>query len=392
MNQDPVFRGGRRAVLAAAIAAAAGVLILVVFGALRPDDFFPAYLAAYACVTSVALGALIFLMIGHAMRAGWPTLLRRITEGMVAALPALAVLFIPLLFGLRRLYPWLRLDTIEDAAERAVVMKKLAYLNSGSFIGRTAVFFGLWIVIGYLLRRLSHAQDQDPAYPAQRRLHAAGGALLPIVALSLSFAAFDWLMSLQPAWYSTMFPVYYFAGGFLGALATLTLGTAAADRSGAIRGITPSHYHALGRLLLAFVIFWAYVAFFQLMLIWIANKPEEIVFYLVRVTGGWEAVTIVLIVAHFVVPFFFLLSYDIKHRRRPMAFIAAFVLAAHYIDIHWLVMPPFRQHGSPYRVIDLGALLAVGGITVGFALLRLRGRPLVPIHDPALEKALRYES
>jgi hypothetical protein len=223
-------------------------------------------------------------------------------------------------------------------------------------------------------------------------MYVASGLLLPLVALALSFAAFDWLMSLQPTWYSTMFPVYYFAGGFLGALSLLTVLSAAADGAGVIRGINSSHYYALGRLLLSFVIFWAYIAFFQLMLIWIANKPEEVTFYLDRIAGGWTAITVVLATAHFVVPFFVLLNYDIKRRRGALTVIAVWLLASCYLDVHWLVAPASRARGSLYNWIDLGALLAIGGITVIYGVYRMRGRALVPIHDPALPRALGYES
>jgi hypothetical protein len=386
------FQRGRRLVRAAAGLAGAGVVLLVLGALLDPGQLFPAYLAAYAYVVSVALGALVFLMIIHAMGAGWPTLIRRLIEAIVATLPILAALFVPLLFGLRTLYPWLRPETIADPRERELVALKAPYLNPGGFVVRAAVFWAVWLLVGHWLRRWSEAQDADPAFAARRRLYALSGILLPLVALCLSFASFDWLMSLTPAWSSTMYPVYFFAGGFLGALALLTVLTAAADRAGLLPGVNPSHYYALGRLLLAFVIFWAYIAFFQLMLIWMANRPDEVTYYLPRAHGAWWAMSVILVVTQFGLPFFLLLNYDLKRRRGPLAVVAAWILAAHYLDAHWLVMPTLRPAGSPLRLVDLGALLAVGGVTVGFGVLRLRGRALVPFHDPALPRALRYDS
>jgi hypothetical protein len=390
-----VFQGGGRLLRGALGAAVVGVVALVVAAFVAPERLWFAYLAAYAYVVSVALGALVFLMVCHAMHAGWPTLLRRLTEAMVATLPVLAVLFLPLLAGLRTLYPWLRISTLADPEERALVALKAPYLNLGWFLARTALFFAVWIVVGEWLCRGSRRTDEmapEAAAATKERLYALGGALLPLVALTLSFASFDWLMSLTPTWQSTMYPVYFFAGGFLGALALLTVLTSVADSAGRIRGITVSHYYALGRLLLAFTIFWAYIAFFQLLIIWIADKPDEVTFYLARIRGGWRVLSIVLVLAHFVIPFFALLGYDLKRRRAPLTAVAAWLLAAHYLDVHWLVLPASCSAGLAGAWIDLGALLAVAGLTVSYAVFRLRGVRLVPVHDPALPDALRYES
>jgi hypothetical protein len=387
-----VFHGGRRILLVAIPAAAAGVVAFVIGAVVETREALFAYLAAYAYVVSTALGALLFLMICHAMHAGWPTLLRRLTEAVVGTLPVLAALFLPIALGLAAIYPWVRPETIADDHERRLVALKVAYLHPAWFIGRTVIFFAAWILTGFWLRRWSRQTDERERKGASHRLYAASGVLLPVIALTLSFASFDWLMSLTPTWQSTMYPVYWFAGGFVGALALLTVLTSAADAAGIIRGITDSHYYALGRLLLAFTIFWAYIAFFQLLLIWIANKPEEVTFYLDRVRGGWRAMSVVLVVTQFVVPFFVLLSYDIKRRRRPLTVIAAWILAAHYLDAHWLVMPAARPAGPPLGWVDLAALLAVAGVTVIYGVLRLRGVPMVPLNDPALPAALRYES
>jgi hypothetical protein len=389
---EAVLRDGKRILGVASALALLGVLALGLGALVAPARFFSAYLTAYAYVVTTALGALVFLMICHAMRAGWPTLLRRLIEAMVATLPVLAVLFVPLLFGLRRLYPWLRLETIADERARELVARKLSYLSVPGFVGRTVFYFFTWILVGALLVRWSERSDAAPAFPARGRMYVLSGALLPVIALSVSFAACDWLMSLTPTWYSTMFPIYVFAGGFLAALALLTVLTAAADVAGLIPGIRPSHYYALGRLLLAFVIFWAYVGFFQLMLIWMTNKPEEITYYLDRVRGGWKAMTVVLAVTHFVLPFLVLLNYDLKQRRGPLAAVAAWLLAAHYLDAYWLVMPGAESGGPGLVWLDLGALLAVAGVAVAAGVLRLRGRLLVPIHDPLLARARSYDS
>ncbi len=394
MNEPSVvvFGGGRRLFRGAAVAAALGVVLLVVGAFVDPRQVFFAYLCAYCYAVSIALGALLFLMICHAMNAGWPTLLRRLTEAMVGTLPILALLFVPLLPGLRVLYPWLRLSTIADLRERSLVAQKLPYLHLGWFLGRAALFFAVWILTGACLRRWSRRSDAAPPGTFADRTHALSGILLPVVALTLSFASFDWLMSLTPAWQSTMFPVYWFAGGFLGALAGLTVLTSAADATGVIPGITDSHYYALGRLLLAFTIFWAYIVFFQFLIIWSGDKPEEVTFYLARVKGAWATATVVMVLAQFVLPFFVLLSYDLKRRRGPLTAVAAWLLGAHYLDLHWLVLPNARPAGPVFHWLDPAALLAVVGVTVMYGVVRLRGVPMVPIHDPALPRARAYES
>jgi len=389
--ENTFFRGGARLVRGSLALAALGVVGLVIGAFLAPRQLFPAYLVAYAYAVSIALGALIFLMIGHAMNAGWPVVLRRLTETIVGSLPALALLFIPILFGLHLLYPWTRPEALSDEVARHAVLAKHAYLNVPSFLSRTAAYLVVWVVIGERLRRWSLERDADPSANVDRRLRALSAGTLPLVALTFSFAGFDWLMSLTPTWFSTMYPVYWFAGGFVAALALLTVLTFAAQRAGLLPEITLFHYYALGRMLLAFVIFWAYTAYFQFFLIWIANRPDEVTFYIERARGPWYPATVALVVAQFVVPFFALLSYRLKHRPPLLAAVAAWIFAAHYLDVHWLVIPTFRPL-TPYHWLDAAALLAVGGACTAFSLLRLRGHAMIPVHDPALPRAIAYES
>jgi hypothetical protein len=326
------------------------------------------------------------------VRATWPTLLRRLVEAIVAVLPLSLVLFVPVLLGVQVIYPWIHPESFEDPRLREAMVARSGYLNVGGFNARAVAYFVVWIVVGYVLRRLSRPRDAEQGATARARMYAFSGALLPVVAFALSFAAFDWLMSLSPGWYSTMFPVRWFAGGFIGALALITVLTAAADRAGLLPGVNPSHYYALGRLLLAFVIFWAYTEYFQLMLIWIADKPDEVTFYLARARGGHLGLSVILGLVQFLIPFVVLLSYDLKRRRGPLAAIAAWILVGHYLDSHWLVIPSGAPHAAPVHWIDFGALLAVVGASVAYAVLRLRGEVLVPVHDPALPDAIRYES
>jgi hypothetical protein len=212
------------------------------------------------------------------------------------------------------------------------------------------------------------------------------------VALALTFASFDWLMSLTPIWYSTMFGVYWFAGGFLAAISLVVLLVAFLQQAGMLKQVTRSHYYALGRLILAFTIFWAYAAYFQLFLIWIADKPHEVLFYTLRATKEWFPFSVALAVVHFVLPFFVLLSYRVKQSPRTLAPIAAWLLVGHWVDMEWLVMPVMRAAGPAIHWMDVAALVCVGGAALAYGAFRLRGHCIVPKNDPALDAAFLYES
>jgi hypothetical protein len=391
IDESPVFRGGARALRIALALGATGSIALVLGAFVDRRRFFFSYLTAYAFATSVAVGALIFLLICHAMRAGWPIVVRRIVEAIVSTFPLLAVLFVPLVFGLDALYPWLTPERLIDARERALVAHKRPYLNLSFFLARTALFFVIWLVVAGLLRRWSERQDVEPAVDVRGRVYRLSVGALPVVALATSFAAFDWLMSLTPTWSSSMFPVYFFAGGFVAAIALVSLSAYGAQASGHLLMISSSHYYALGRLLLAFTVFWAYAAFFQFMLIWLADRPDEATFYLARANGPWTAMTVLLVAGHFVVPFALLLNYRLKRNASFVGAMGAWILVFHYLDIHWLVVPYARPGGFPLHWLDACALLAVGGFAVAAGLHGARGRRLVP-NDPRLEEALSYES
>lgn len=398
MNPDltvPQFRGGRRILSASLGLTLLGAAVLAVGLFVAPARLWFSYLAAYAYVFTTAVGALIFLMICHAMRAGWPVALRRLTETIVGALPAVALLFVPLLFGLRHLYSWLRPEALSDEHALELLHHKAPYLNLTGFLVRAAIYLGAWVTVGALLRRWSLRRDSGAGADVSDRLQALSAGALPVVGLALVFASFDWLMSLDFTWVSTMFPICVFGGGFLASLALLTVLTFSAQRAGLLPGVNESHYYALGRLLLAFTIFWAYVNFFQFMLIWMANHPHEVDYYLRRWRGPWSAVTVAVALVQFVIPFFLLLSYRLKRRPARLTAVAGWLLVAHYLDVHWLVMPEARaaaSSGFPYHWLDAAALLFVGGLSVAYATLKLRGKATMPAGDPVLPRALRYES
>jgi hypothetical protein len=369
-------------------ACAAGLLVAKV-------ETFYGYLTAFVYVTTIALGALIFLQIAYITNARWPTVVRRLLEAVAGLFPLLAVLFVPLAFGLEWVYPWATPQPTAPEHVQHLLEHKEPYLDSAFFVMRTAMYFAVWIIVAELLRGWSLRGDRDPdrISAGHGRERAFAAATLPLVALALTFAAFDWLMSLQPTWYSSIFGIYVFAGGFVASFAVLAMLAAAARRTEIGREhIRPPHFHAIGRMLFGLTIFWAYNAFFQAMLIQIANKPEEVEFYVVRLEHGWDAVVWLLLFAQFVVPFALLLLRSIKHRPRIMAGIGAWIAAAHYLDVYWLVAPTLPGHGPVPTFWDAAALAAVGGTAVAFAGVRLRGRALVPLNDPWLEESRGYRS
>jgi hypothetical protein len=229
-----------------------------------------------------------------------------------------------------------------------------------------------------------------PSLEVVGKLRRMAVGALPAVAFVLTFAVFDWLMSLDPTWSSTVFGVYVFAGGFGGAVGLLCF-VAFGRLACRIEGATPEHSHALGRILLTFVIFWMYIAFAQFLLIWIADLPNEVGWIKVRTTGSWGAFAVVLASMHFVLPFFILLSRELKRRPHLLAWMGAWLLFSHFLDIHWLVLPALRAEFHPHW-LDLAALLLVVGASTLVALLRSPREPSVPIHDPGLATGLEYEA
>ncbi|MFT3764300.1 MAG: hypothetical protein QM820_02070 [Minicystis sp.] len=392
MTPPVIAFGGQRLTRVSLVIAAVGLVAAVIGAFVDVQKLLFSYLAAWLTAVYLAVGALVLLLTIHAMRAGWPTAVRRLLESMVATLPVLAVLFLPILAGLGLLYPWVHPDRIADEHARHIVEHRAPYLNPGFFVVRAVIYFAIWIAIAVVLRRWSFAQDEGARPDLKHKMYVASGFLLPVVAITLVFSSFDWVMSLEPTWYSTMFPIYVFASGFVGAIGLLTAVTYAAERSGTLAGLHESHYYALGRLLLAFTIFWAYAAFFQFMLIWIADKPEEVAFFLDRWEGPFRAASILLVMARFVVPFVLLMPYRIKRRPRPLTWMALWIVASTYIDFHWLSAPLLRRRALPYNLLDLAAIALVGGVAVAFGAWRLRGRAVVPVHDPRLEEAFAYRS
>ncbi len=386
------FQGGRRVLAIPGAIGAAGLLLTLLGGLADPRRALFGYLVAYAWGLGIVLGALILLGVFHASSARWAVVLRRFVESVPLSLPLYAVLFVPLALGMRRLYPWAGDLALLGKEARESLLHKAPYLGAGPFLIRAGVYFLAWMVIAELLRRWSVRQDVEGGTALTRRQRRLGAASLPVLALTMSFASFDWMMSLDARFYSTIFGLYWFAGSFTGTFA-VTIIAAAATRG--VEGqfgarMSLDHFHSLGKFLLAFVAFWAYMAFSQLLLIWIANVPEEVPWYVVRIGKGWLPVFALLAIGKFLLPFFLLLSRDLKRSPRALSWLAGWCLLLQWVDIYWIVMPQLHPDGPRFSWMDLTALAGVGGVTVAATVLRMRGAAAVPVKDPYLHESLTY--
>lgn len=392
------YSPGARTLPYAAGAGAVGLIALLVGFFVDPRQTIFSYHVAFVYFLGLTLGMLAWLLAFQAVSARWIVVVRRFLEIAASGVPLFVVLFIPVVIGMRILYPWVVLDPAASGEVLARMHHKRAWLNVPFFLLRSALYFTLFGAFALALARWSRAQDKkiDLLLSLRQRKVAAAG--LPIFGISIAFAAFDWIMSLQPTFYSTIFGVYYFAGGFVGAMAVLILCAVFAERAGILPPglVRASHHHAMGKLLFAFVCFWAYIGFSQYMLIWIGNLPEEIEYFTLRHERGWFPVFLFLVLFHFVVPFLILLSRELKRAPRRLAWMAVYLLVVHWVDTYWLVMP-YRgvvQKPWPGWMIhwqDIAAFIGIGGVTIAFALLRLRGVLPVPVGDPYLPESIGYE-
>jgi hypothetical protein len=378
----------RRATVIGVAALAASLLL----AAATPGGwhrFWFAYLVAFAWAASLALGALYFVILHHLTNSGWSVVVRRIAEAFAGTLPYLAVAALPLLAGLGELYPWAR----AAGAGQPSVAAKAAYLNVPFFLARWVVYLAVWGFLARFFVKRSLAQDAsgDAGLSAVMKSRAAPAMIA--FGLTVTFASFDLLMSLDPAWFSTIFGVYYYAGATVGVYALLPLSAFLLQRAGVLRrSITVEHYHDLGKLLFGFVVFWAYIAFSQFMLQWYAAIPQETHWFAARQSNGWGWVALTLVFGNFLLPFVALLSRTPKRRPALLAAAAAWLLVMHLVDIYWLVMPA-GSPGSPLpHLVDVTVAVALGSFLLAAAALVVRGRALLPERDPRLAESLGFEN
>jgi len=354
------------------------------------DHLLETYLVTFAFFLSISLGGLFFVLLEHCTRAGWSVVARRVAEAVAANVWVMAILVIPVVLGMNHLYHW------TDAAAVAhdpLLEAKVGFLNPTFFMIRLAIYFLIWGALATFLHRTSVAQDAsgDPVLTLRMERVSAPGMVL--FALSLNFAAFDLLMSLDPHWFSTIFGVYYFAASVVAFFAVMPKIIYGLQMRGILKNaITVEHYHDFGKLLFAFVVFWAYIAFSQYMLIWYANVPEETEWFLKRQTGEWTTVSLLLLFGHFVLPFLLLVSRFIKRRPLLLAITGGFVAAMCWVDMYWLVIPEFSPGIARFGLLDILCFLGMNGVWSAAVVWRLSRHSAIAEKDPRLEESLVFES
>jgi hypothetical protein len=348
----------------------------------NPTQFFRSYLIGFLFWLGIALGSLALLMLQYLTGGDWAMMIRRPLESATRTLPLMLLGFFPLAFGMRRVYVW---------AVPGFVLPphKAAYLTVPFFLARAAFFFAVWIVLQWLLNRWSHRQDETGDIQFKLKLTYLAGPGLVLYGITVSFAAVDWIMSLDPSWYSSIYGILIIGGQLASAMAMMIFTLVMLGREKPMQDIYQSrHFHDLGKLLFAFVMLWAYFSVSQLIIIWSGNLPEEISWYMSRLVGEWRYVGLLLVIAHFVLPFSLLLSRDLKRRPARLVWVAALMLIARLIDIYWLTAPELWPGGIHLHWMDVLVPVGIGGIWVSFFVRGLRQWPLLPLRDRRLAEAM----
>ena len=367
----------------AAVAAIAGAI-------LDPESFFRAYLFAWLYWIGLGLGSLAIVMLHHMTGGSWGFAVRRLLESGMRTLPLLAILFLPIALGMERLYPWT--DEVAVASD-PLLRHKQAYLNAPFFLGRAAGFFALWIGSAAILLHLAARKDRTGDRKHENRARMLSGPLIAVYGVSMTFAAIDWAMSLEPHWFSTMYGVIFVVGQVLTTLAfAIVVASWLQHREPFKRWISADHFHDLGNLMFAFVLLWAYTSFSQFLIIWSGNVSEETPWYLARTHGGWQAVALALVLLHFAVPFLLLLWRRIKRDTGVLPYVALLILAMRFVDVFWLVGPAFHPEGFSIHWLDFACPIAIGGLWLALFARNLKGRPLISLQDANLVEQLEQPS
>lgn len=386
-------------------------LALAVIGAFMNADpeaiwnqFFRSWLIGFLFVLGLSLGSLGLLMLQYLSGGQWGLVGRRVFEAASGTLPLVALAFIPVLVGVRPIFLWARPEAVSTDH---ILQMKAPYLNVTFFTIRAVAYFAFWMMCTYLLNKWSAAQDRGETAVTPEdtvRFRRVSGPGLVFLVLTVSLASVDWIMSVDPHWYSTILGLLVVVGQGLSALAFTIAVLALIASSGALAGqLTARHFHDLGKLLLAFVMLWAYLAFSQFLIIWSGNLPEEIPWYIQRIRGTWGAVALLLVVGHFALPFALLLSRDLKRHSGLLSKVALFVIVMRLIDLIWLVAPTFGAHEAaageghqgfvfPVHWMDVVIPIGLAGIWLFLFARQLRRRSLLPLNDPFFKEAFAHES
>src|SRR5271163_4163408 len=375
-----------------ALAIGAIALVLGCFLGLRDpeakDAFFRAYLMGYMLVLGFALGSLGLLMLQHLTSGQWGIMIRRPLESATRTLPLLFVLFLPILFfGMKYLYgAWLDPERVK--AEPLSEMQ-VSWLTQNGYRGRALLYFFVWIGLMIVFNHWSRQQDvnRDDRALRQRFKRLAGPGIILYV-FAMSFAAIDWVMSITPHWASTIYGFLFVAGQLISSMSLMIVVVVLLSRGGPLAGILQKrHLRNLGGLLFAFIMLWAYFSFSQLLIIWSGNLPEEISFYRTRLYGSWGIVAVIVLIFHFFVPFFLLLSKDLKRNQNLLPKVAMWMIFMRLVDLYWLTQPEFYRSAMPHA-LDFVLPIALIGLWLGYFAWNLKREPLLPLGDPKLAEAI----
>jgi hypothetical protein len=358
-------------------------LIAIVGAFVQPAVFFRAYLISFMDWLGIALGSMAILMLRHLTKGGWGMIIRRILGAAMRTLPLLALLFIPILFALPKLYPWARpLESIADKhLQEHLRGITRSYLSVHGFILRAVLYFAVWGALDFLLTKWSGEQDQPPVRDNSPRFKALSGPGIILYGFTISFAAIDWTMSLDPSWISTIYPLIILIGELLSALCFAVLvERILADYKPMSELLKPEHVHDHGKFMLTFIMLWAYFSFSQWLIIWAGNLPEEITWYMKRLNGGWGFVGLALVLFHFAVPFVILLSRPFKRDVTRLVWLAVWLMFMRYVDLFWTIEPNFS---ATFTVTwaDVLVPFAMGGLWLAYFCRNLTSIPLVPAYD-----------
>ncbi|HXO34642.1 MAG TPA: hypothetical protein VN901_20040 [Candidatus Acidoferrales bacterium] len=376
-----------------------GVIFSLISGALafvRPDEFYRAYLLGFMCWLGVALGSMAILMIRHLTGGGWGTVIRRILGAAMRTLPVLAILFIPIIIavGQHRIYPWaMPLESIQDTHIREHLEKhsfiKASYLNFSGFVIRAFFYFAIWNVLSFLLSKWSKQTDHAGAPDNSGRFKAVAGPGLILYGFTISFAAIDWVMSLDPSWISTIFGLLILIGEVLSAMCfAVVVERILFNYKPMSEMLTPDFVHDHGKWMLTFIMVWAYFSFSQWLIIWAGNLPAEITFYLKRLSNGWGSIGLFLVLFHFAIPFALLLSRPFKRDIRKLVWLAVWMMLMRYLDLFWIIEPNFSRTLN-ITIADIVVPIAIGGIWLWYFFRNLAALPLLPAYDPDAHEVLQ---
>ncbi len=384
MRADVDFRRVQRGAL---IAGVIGLALCAIGAFFSSAQFFQSYLWAYLFWLGITMGSFGIMMLQNLTGGRWGVVIRRLVETGALTVPLMALLFLPLLFGLNELYAWSR---PEEVAGDPILLHKQPYLNDAFYIGRAVFYFAVWIILTIVLNRWSREQDRTGSAVITRRMRMLSGPGLILYMLTMTFASFDWAMSLDPHWYSTIYGALFVMSQGLTTLAFVIIVLwLLADRRPLSDVVNAGHFHDLGNLLLAFTMLWAYMSISQFLIIWSGNLPEEVTWYIERSQNTWSVIPPFLAIFAFAGPFLLLLLRTTKRRASNLARVAVWVLIVQMVNLFWQVIPTFHE-GLSVHWLDLAAPIGIGGIWIAAFAWLLQSRPLLPLHDPRWEDLVEH--